>query len=93
MIKPNIIETPLLRHPNLSKVFEVVYDIIEISISNVLSQDVHLVAYFSEKLNKEKQGYSTNKEFYVMCDFFVIGDTIHYQRNLSFTLIMKPLDN
>ena len=45
----------MLRHPDLSKVFEVACDALGVGIGGVLNQDGHSVAYFSEKLNKAKQ--------------------------------------
>ena len=57
----------MLRHPDLSKVFEVACDASDIGIGDILSQDGHLVAYFSEKLNEAKLRYSKyDKEFYAV---------------------------
>lgn len=62
-------------------------------IGGVLSQDSHLVSYFNEKLNEEKQWYSTyDKELYTVVQFFFVGSTIYYQRCLCFTLSIKLLD-
>ena len=52
-----MIETPVLRHPVLYKVFEVTCDASDIEIGSVLIQDRYHVAYFSEKLNEAKQQY------------------------------------
>ena len=66
-IKQKIIEAPVLRHSDLSKVFELACDASSVGIGGVLSQDGHHVAYFSEKLNDAKQCCSTyDKEFYVV---------------------------
>ena len=60
-----MIKALVLRHPDFSKIFEVACDASGVGIRRVLSQDGHLITYFSEKLNETKQYYSTyDKEFY-----------------------------
>ena len=62
-----MIKAFMLRHPDLSKVFEVACDASDVGIRCVFSQDGHHVAYFSEKLNEAKQWYFTyKKEFYAV---------------------------
>jgi hypothetical protein len=59
---------------DFSKLFEVACDASNMGIGRVFSQDGHPIAYFSEKLNKAKQKYSTyNKEFTQWLNPFVIG--------------------
>jgi len=60
-IKERMATTPVLRHPNFSKVFEVAW------IGGVLSLEGCPIAFFSEKLKEAKQKYSTyDKKFYVV---------------------------
>nr|ABD63096.1 Gag-pol polyprotein, putative [Asparagus officinalis] len=64
-IKQRISQAPVMRLPDFFKVFEITCDASGIDISEVLSQEGHPVAYFSEKLNDTRQRYSTyDKEFY-----------------------------
>ena len=66
-IKARMISVPVMRLPDFSKIFEVACDASGIGIGGVLAQEVHPIAYFSEKLNDIKQKYSTyDKEFYMV---------------------------
>ncbi|CAL8109259.1 unnamed protein product [Prunus armeniaca] len=47
ILKQYITQAPVLRHHDLTKVFEVACDASEVRIGGVLSQEGHLVAYFS----------------------------------------------
>ena len=66
-IKQKIIEAPMLKHLDLFKVFEIVFDALSPGVGGVLNQDGHPITYFSKKLNEAKQCYSTDdKEFYAV---------------------------
>ena len=66
-VKQKMTEAPVMRLPDFTKLFEVECDASGIVIGGVLSQECHLIAYFSEKLNDAKQKYSTyDKEFYAI---------------------------
>lgn len=54
LVKRRMTEAPVMRLPNFSKVFEVECDASRVRIGGVLSQKLHPIAYFSEKLNDVK---------------------------------------
>jgi len=68
------------------KIFEVACNTYVIGICEVLAQEGHLVAYFSEKLNDAKKKYSTyDKEFYVLIHALCYWQ--HYLLPQEFTFI------
>jgi hypothetical protein len=67
ILKKNIMEQPVLDFPNFDKYFQVDIDASGTAIGVVLSQEQRPIAYFSEKLNEDKQKYSSfDKEFYAI---------------------------
>jgi hypothetical protein len=67
VLKKKIIEQPIVVLPNFGKTFQVRCDASGIAIGAVLRQDNRPVSYFSEKLNDDKEKYSTyEKEFYAV---------------------------
>ena len=50
-IKRMMTEAHVMRLPDFSKAFKITCDVSELAIDGVLSQEIHPVAYFSEKLN------------------------------------------
>ena len=66
-VKKLMAETLVMRLLDFSKIFEVICDTLGLAIGDMLSQENHLVAYFSEKLNEAGQRYATyDKKFYAI---------------------------
>ena len=62
-----MIEAPILRYLDFTKVFEVACDALGVVIGGVFSQEGHSIAFFSEKLNDAQRQYSTyEKEYYAI---------------------------
>ena len=66
MLKKKITEKHISDLPSFDKAFQVEIDASGTTIGVVLSQEQRPVAYFSEKLNKEKKYSSYDKELYVV---------------------------
>jgi len=67
LLKRKINERPILRLPDFKKLFQVHCDASRIEIGVVRSHEDKPIAFFSEKLNENRQKYSSyDKEFYVV---------------------------
>jgi hypothetical protein len=67
ILKEKITKQPIMVLPDFGKTFRVRCDASGVTIRAVLSQDNRHVAYFSEKLKKDKKKYSMyDKEFYTI---------------------------
>jgi hypothetical protein len=77
-IKVQLTQAPILRLPNFEIPFEVSCDASHLGIGGVLSQNGHLVAFYSEKLNDARKRYST----YDLELFAVIQSLKHWRHYL-----------
>ncbi|XP_076913988.1 putative mitochondrial protein AtMg00860 [Bidens hawaiensis] len=67
VIKKKLTTAPIFVFPDFSQVFELHTDALKVGIGRVLSQGGRPIAYFSEKLTREKLRYSTyDLEFYAV---------------------------
>ena len=84
-VKQKMTEASVMCLPNFTKPFEVECDASSIGIERVLSQELHPIAYFSEKLNDAKQKYSTyDKEIYAIIR--ALWHWHHYLLSLEFVI-------
>ncbi|KAF5448338.1 hypothetical protein F2P56_028883 [Juglans regia] len=66
-IKTKMGEAPVLKLPDFSKIFKVACVASHVGVGGVLSQEGHLIAFYSEKLNEAHQRYSAyDMEFYAL---------------------------
>ena len=66
-MKKRVTEQPILALPDFQKPFQVRSDASGEAIGAVLNQEDKPIAYFSEKLNEDKNKYSSyDKEFYAV---------------------------
>ena len=84
-IKVALTTAPVLRLPNFDKLFDVATDASGVGIGAVLSQELHPVSYFSEKLSDAKSRYSNyDRELYAVVQ--ALRFWRHYLLHREFTL-------
>ncbi|XP_078447377.1 uncharacterized protein LOC144716175 [Wolffia australiana] len=67
LLKKLMTEAPVLKLPDFGDVFEVACDASGVGIGGVLSQQGHLIEFFSEKLNDTRKLYDNyDREFYAL---------------------------
>ena len=84
-IKIALLSAPVLRLPDFDKLFDVATDASSSGIRAVLSQDLHPVSYFSEKLSDPKSRYTNyDRELYAVVQ--ALKYWRHYLLHREFTL-------
>ena len=84
-IKIALLSAPVLHLPDFDKLFDVATDASSSGIDAVLSQDLHLVSYFSEKLCEPKSWYiNYDRELYAIVQ--ALKYWRHYLLHREFTL-------
>ena len=84
-IKIAVLSAPVLRLPDFDKLFDVATDASSSGIRAVLSQDLHPVSYFSEKLSDPKSRYTNyDRELYAVVQ--ALKYWRHYLLHREFTL-------
>ena len=84
-IKLALISAPALRQPDFDKLFVVATDASGSGIGAVLSQELHPISFFSEKLNEPKTRYSNyDRELYAVIQALKFWR--HYLLRREFTL-------
>ena len=84
-IKLALISAPALRLPDFDKLFDVATDASGSGIGAVLSQELHPISFFSEKLNEPKMRYSNyDRELYAVIQALKFWR--HYLLHQEFTL-------
>ena len=84
-LKIALTTAPILRLPDFTKLFDVAADAFGIRIGAVLSQEAHLVSYFSERLSDAKARYSNyDRELYAVVQSLKFWR--HYLLRQEFTL-------
>ena len=84
-IKLTLTSAPILRLPDFDKLFDVTTDASGLGIGAILSQDLHPISFFREKLSEPKSRYSNyDRELYVVVQALKFWR--HYLLHREFTL-------
>ena len=90
-LKVALISAPVVRLPDFEKLFDVATDASGIGIGVVLSQELHPIFFFSEKLIEAKSRYSNyDRELYASCSPSNFGSTTYSIGNSPYIAITTP---
>lgn len=85
LVKRKLTEAPVLALPNFEEVFKVDCGVSHVGVGVILSQKGCPIAFFSEKLNATRKGYSTyDVEFYAIVQALKLWR--HYLIHAEFVL-------
>ena len=91
-MKELITNAPVLAYPDFSKPFVIASDASNVGVEAELSQDKHLVSYYSRTLNSAEQNYSTiEKELLSIVEACRHFRPYVYSRKFTIETDHKPL--